>query len=581
MKNMHIRTKMVIFGSSAGILCILILVLSVIFSNKTKIGSSAYQDISKGDALIADIIPPSENIIKPYTVALRFINSSDPDERTSLLKEFKSEQQSYEAEHKYWEKNIPDNKDLKRAILVDSYNTAEEFFNIFNNSVVAAVDKQNTTEIYLLQSSLTSVFSNHEDSITKAVKLANQWRDGKVASANSMSSSSNKLVLTIMIVGIALGSLLNVFVSRSIIKPLMYITKICNKIADGDLSSTIDKRYLTREETGQLCMSTQKTLARLNGYISYINEITEVLNKMAIGDFRIKLKNDYAGEFSGIKSALLKISASLGNSLSNINSSAAQVQNGSSQVSDSAQSLAQGASEQAGTIEKLSSSINDISKKIYENSTLLGQASGNVQKASDGVDESNAEMAKMLEAMENISTSSSEIKKIIKVINDIAFQTNILALNAAVEAARAGEAGKGFSVVADEVRNLASKSASAAKQTGELIEKSAASVSAGSDIARETAEKLKNVAEKTRQAKNMIKDVDTASQSQVETIKQINKGIGQISSIVQTNSAAAEENASSSEELSQLAVMLLNESSKFKFNGGMDKAPITAVAKAS
>lgn len=566
MKNMHIRTKMVVFGSSAGILCILILALSVIFSNKTKIGSSAYQDISKGDTLISDLEPPSENIIKPYTIALRFINSQDPSERKSLLKEFETEQKSFESEHAYWEKNIPNDKGLNKELLVNTYNTAERFFDIFNGSVAPAVNEQNQILMKLTQSSLTTAFNSNEETTNKAVKLAKQWRDNKVASANKMSSDSNRTVWAIMIVGIILGSIFNVFVSRSMINPLIYITKVCNKIADGDLSSKIEKRYLTREETGQLCKSTQKTLLRLNGYISYINEITEVLNKMANGDFRITLKNDYAGEFSGIKKALLKISVSLSNSLSNINGSAAQVQNGSGQVSNAAQSLAQGASEQAGTVEKLSASIEDISKKIYENGTLLGKASGNVQQAADGVEESNTEMAKMLEAMDNISTSSAEIKKIIKVINGIAFQTNILALNAAVEAARAGEAGRGFSVVADEVRSLASKSAAAAKQTGELIEKSGSSVSAGSSMAKEAALKLKNVAEKTRQAKNMIKDVNAASESQTETIKQINEDIEHISSIVQTNSAAAEENASSSEELSQLATMLLNETSKFRFN---------------
>jgi len=244
--------------------------------------------------------------------------------------------------------------------------------------------------------------------------------------------------------------------------------------------------------------------------------------------------------------------------------SSEQVSSGSEQVSNGAQALAQGATEQASSIEELSATITEIASNVKLNATSAADASIKVNHVSSELDVSNQNMQDMIAAMSKISDSSSQIGKIIKAIEDIAFQTNILALNAAVEAARAGAAGKGFAVVADEVRNLASKSAEAANNTTALIENSIKEVENGTKIADQTATALKKVVLEATAVSNTVTLISQASNEQANSINQITLGVDQISSVVQTNSATAEESAAASEELSGQAQILKSLVGKFK-----------------
>ena len=254
--------------------------------------------------------------------------------------------------------------------------------------------------------------------------------------------------------------------------------------------------------------------------------------------------------------------------LSNISEAGSQVTVSSSQVASASQALAQGSTEQASAIEEITASINEIAEKTKQNAEQANEASGLVNTAISDVKEGNEQMKNMVGAMQEINKSSESISKIIKVIDDIAFQTNILALNAAVEAARAGEAGKGFAVVAEEVRSLAAKSAAAAAETAELIEESIGKVNTGSKIADDTAEAMETIAKVVQQSEVIINGIAESSNYQATAVAQIEQAVTQVSQVVQTNSATSEECAAASEELSNQAAKMREMLSIYNLGSG-------------
>lgn len=354
-----------------------------------------------------------------------------------------------------------------------------------------------------------------------------------------MISVAAMLILTLIII---------LFIRKTVIKPVTRIDAVAKKIADGELSQKID--YRSDDEFGELADNFNRTVSKLRDYVIYIEEISKVLNEIANGELDFTLTQDYTGDFLKIKNALDNISSSLNRTLGDIDESANQVADGSEQVAGGAHALSQGATEQASSVEELAATINDISEKVSDNAGHARQASDKTKSVIEEVLVSNRRMQDMLIAMNDISQKSGEIGKIIKTIEDIAFQTNILALNAAVEAARAGAAGKGFAVVADEVRNLANKSSEASGNTSALIESSLTAVRKGTDIADETARALSLVVDGIKDVNNSIDKITLASEEQADSIRQVTLGVEQISSVVQTNSATAQESAAASQELS-------------------------------
>lgn len=370
------------------------------------------------------------------------------------------------------------------------------------------------------------------------------------------------LALIIAIISIAILSTVIVIISIGIIKPLKRLAHSANQIADGDLDVDVDTKHV--DETGQVAQGLGRTVLRLKDYIKYINEISFVLDEIAEGNMVFELQQEYAGEFSKIKVALLKIQSTFSQTLSEIAVAADQVATGSDQLAGGAQELSQGAMQQASSVEELSATISEISHDIAknaDNAKLANQIS--VESAAE-VERGNQQMKHMIAAMEEIKTASNQISNIIKAIDDIAFQTNILALNAAVEAARAGAAGKGFAVVADEVRNLAGKSAEAAKNTTDLIETAIAAVENGTKIVDETARSLGKIVESAKQSNVVINEISDATGNQSTSISMVTVGVDQISAVVQTNSATAEQTAAASEELSSQANLLKELIQQFK-----------------
>ncbi|MGN0641885.1 MAG: methyl-accepting chemotaxis protein [Huintestinicola sp.] len=372
-----------------------------------------------------------------------------------------------------------------------------------------------------------------------------------------LGDATRAIILNILITAAAVT--VSVFISislgRSIGNPIRSCTDRIISLAEGDLTSPVPT-VKAKDETGMLAEATARMVSDLN---AIIGDISENLNAMANGDLcmdsRINEAN-YRGDFHAIIESIAKINADLNHTMGQINTSADQVSSGSEQVSGSAQSLSQGATEQASSIQELAATIHTISEQINANSANCEQGRDLVDETVICINNASGDMFRLTEAMEDISNTSAEIGKINKEIEDIAFQTNILALNAAVEAARAGEAGKGFAVVADEVRNLASKSAQAAQETTQLIEKALAAVENGREITALTSEAVAGVAERSDSVKNIVASIADACSVQAEVINQISAGIEQISGVVQSNTATAEQSAAASEELSGQAMML-------------------------
>ncbi len=364
----------------------------------------------------------------------------------------------------------------------------------------------------------------------------------------------------VLIVLLVIVFMISARVSGSISKPVVLSTQRIKQLAEGDLSSALPN-IRAQDETGLLLSSLGITIEALNEYIS---EISLVLTGIAEGDLTRESTLYYKGDFSSIKESLVTINSSLNRAFSDISISAEQVEQGSVQISQGSQGLSQSAMEQAATIEELSASLGSISKGIQGIAENAEKARALANRSSENVTTGNRQMVDMLDAIGEISESSREIGKIIKVINDIAFQTNILALNAAVEAARAGAAGKGFAVVADEVRNLASKSAEAAKDTTALIEKSMNTVEKGTRIAEATATSLAEIDENARSVNELVTLISEATSSQATAVLQINQGMGIMSDMVQNNSATVEESAASSEELSSQATTLKELITRFR-----------------
>ncbi len=373
-------------------------------------------------------------------------------------------------------------------------------------------------------------------------------------------------LIVVLVVLFAIGMVVLQFglrrVATRITRPLRELNQTALKLAEGDLDVSL--QINSNDEVGELGASINETVKRLKEYIAYIDEVSEVLAKMAEGKLAIELKYDYVGEFQKVKQALLNISDSMNEVMLGISESAEQVTAGADDLARASQSLAGGAGTQAAAVEELVATVTSITEQVEENKTEAENSAKEAMQVVTKMEESQEQMKRMMEAMSKIHQTSREVVGIIKTIEEIADQTNLLALNASIEAARAGEAGRGFAVVAGEIGNLADQSAKAVNTTRDMIGVSLEEIERGNTLAEEVVASLKASVEAVENVNGKIQRTSENAVCQAMSIEQIKDGIEEISQTVQDNSAMAQESSATSEELAAQATTLNEMVQKFE-----------------
>ncbi len=369
------------------------------------------------------------------------------------------------------------------------------------------------------------------------------------------------ITVIVLLAAIVLASFIAGHLAKGISRPVKACVERMTALAAGDLKTPVPEST-AKDETGILLRAVKQLTDCLN---ELFGDVDYLLSEISRGDLNVRSRCEsrYVGDFSGLLHSVNHLSQDLSNIMERIDQAANQVSNGSEQVSGSAQMLAQGSTQQASSVEELASTINEVSNQLGMTAANAGTAHEETALAGREMEVCNGQMTKLVNAMQSINEKSAEISKVVKLIEDIAFQTNILALNASVEASRAGEAGKGFAVVAGEVRNLAEKTSAASKDIAVLIEDTVKSVQEGTQLSGATESSLQQVAQAAEKVLGFVVQIDEAAKAQDQALEQVAVGISQISDVVQTNSATAQESAAASQQLSSQADVLKSMADRF------------------
>ena len=378
-------------------------------------------------------------------------------------------------------------------------------------------------------------------------------------------------IIAVLVVAVAFALILAFYLSGVISKPVVATAHFFKQVAStGELTCApevnemFDRFKKSKDEIGQM-------ITDCDNFIDSVINVSDELALIAGGDLSIEVETLSEKDTIGV--SLKKVVSNLNEMFNEINNSATQVSTGSKQIADGSQALAQGSSEQASSVEQLSASISEITQMTKDNAEKAKRASVLADSIKVNAEKGSRQMDEMMTAVHDITQASESISRVIKVIDDIAFQTNILALNAAVEAARAGQHGKGFAVVAEEVRNLAAKSAEAAKDTGGLIENSIEKANFGVRIAGETADSLAEIVNGINESDRLVGEIARSSDEQTMAISQLNTGMDQVAQVVQQNSATAQQSAAASQEMSGQSDFLQQLISQFQLASGKAGAP--------
>ncbi len=550
-KNMSIRKSLIIGFGTTILVSVAIIIASLIMMSSQK---SAYSDIIDRYLGANELV--SECRID-YNIAARNLRDAVISGDTSGLSSVTAKIDELTARLSELRSVYP----LSDKTQLDTFvRTVEEWETEAKNIAdTARTDRNSAAE--MIVSTCTPKLSA---AATAGDAVASELQAAQAQIINQQNRSSTigiVIIIGIMVIATAVVLMMAFKIIRSIVEPSAQVRAALVGFSQGNLAVPVD--FVGKNELGEMCDALRTSQQVLH---SVIQDISGTTGQMAKGNFDVELTATFPGDLAPIQQSVNQFVLRMSETISNISQSADQVSAGSEQVSNSSQSLAQGATEQASAVEELSATINDISTNAKQTAASAEEARASVGEAGAQVSASNEYVKQLNVAMNNISTSSEEIGKIIATIENIAFQTNILALNAAVEAARAGTAGKGFAVVADEVRNLASKSDEAAKATKDLIENSITAVREGADVVGKVTESLERTTVLASDVVSMMESVAEAVENQTTAIAQVTEGIDQISAVVQTNSATSEECAAASEQLSSQANIMHQLMAEFRIS---------------
>lgn len=553
MKNLKIRTKLLVTFMLVIILFCGTVATAIMGLNEN---ADKYSEFYNVGYQITNKIMNMRRGLQIIVKDLTFITIEDDDNQSKIYQEDMNKEMTLLEENATW--------------LFEHFTGEDELLNTFATYVRQAVDMQDvvlSTSATDQAAARTILLNQYQPLVDTAVDTLIQISQKAEQNAEENYQSTVKMQDTLVAIQLGMAGIallitifLSTYLTSAITKPLRELEKSSGQIVGGDFNIAVT--YKSKDELGRLADAFRNMATILEDVIV---DASRLLSEMADGNFDVRTKAEerYVGSFQSLLTSIRKLNRDLSITLGQINRSADQVASGSGQVSNGAQALAQGATEQAASVEELAATISNISSQVKETAENADNARSQSNTAGSEMEGCNTQMQDMMTAMEEITRTSNEIGKIIKTIEDIAFQTNILALNAAVEAARAGEAGKGFAVVAEEVRTLANKSSVASKNTARLIESSINAVARGTQIADSTAISLTKVVDQVRTVSENVDKIAIAAEDQASAIEQVTLGVDQISSVVQTNSATSEQSAAASQELSEQAAMLKSLVAKF------------------
>ncbi len=537
------------------------------------IGGMSFILMGRMNSMASDISTswlPSINVARDMSTTISNIRLNELGYLTAISEEVKKSSLQYlQSEKEDMNTLLAEYGEMIDEEELDFYNSAMNIWKQYDQAdeEMMALARQGSTEEAraILEGECVDLYNSLNSAFNDIIVYNTEGSEDATEESFFLYRIAIVIMLAVIIAAILLGVYFSFVVVRLIRTPVSEIADAAIKMAEGDLDVKIT--YTSEDELGVLAVQVGRLIHKLQVIIDDENKF---LARMAEGDFTVDsvCEEEYTGAFAPLLVSFRGIAEKLNDTMQQISQSSTQVAGGAEQLSEGAQDLAQGATQQASSVQELAATMDMISDKVKQTAANARQANEAAGHISTEMDESNKKMQQMIQAMNDISTGSKEIGKIIKTMEDIVSQTNILALNAAVEAARAGTAGKGFAIVAEEVRNLANKSAEASKNISILIANSLKVVENGTKIVDDTAQSLQQALNGVNEMADVIGQISDASNDQAESISQIMTGIDQISSVVQTNSATAEESAAASEELSSQSQLMRGLVERFKLKKG-------------